>query len=350
MFADQEFAYIRDVFVMNNPELANNPEKIVAKIIEFDHDIDQILPKKIEQAIAIHILLQGRNMLARHIDSEERFIELDFNRPEEDFSIYDPSQDKYLGLYIAGNDNEMVVAAIKQTIPFEEKEYKIFHQLTELIGEILAGKLAGIIELDIKGERNIESSIRHELKNRDGWNYRKAERLILPPCANFAFDKVFWLDAMLMLKGEYNQDKKDKFDLGNSFRSLLPFIYTPKEIVNVLLVDDHLSQVEGMINILENWPNVLLKIEIKEDVIVPVIGDDIQIALLDNDMGNLSGEEVARQWRLLGYKGIIASTSGGGKVSYTPWHFQAKSIVATHQGAARNFCKFFSTLLKKLEE
>lgn len=185
------------------------------------------------------------------------------------------------------------------------------------------------MSISLFGKRIIENGLRHNLRL---FNFTRESAInyVFPPCADFS---TWHLGSvvnviMQMIEGKYYSDK-EKFDLDDFMPNLVVRMLVPENIVKVVIMDDEPKQIEGMEKILRAWHNVdCLTALYKEDDVFIRISEDVKIVLLDETLRQTNGTSVARLLvRQEGYKGLIASITGGSKPAFANWHFPNKDYI-----------------------
>lgn len=355
MFTDEEFATLRTFLQENNPKLAHDPGKMSEEMRKLDTFIDtELIPNPgkdntEEISIAINISLQGRNMMARMIGEPERPMpEVPGIAPADP----DPILDKHVVVWAGGSDS-CFSRAVRQVI--NDTRVIIYDTTNLMVSAVLNGKVCGIVSMSPSGkaETNVESLVRHEIKNRKDWNYERAQALTLAPCADFSALELMPMANCIgkMLTGEYMLPT-DKYELTRDLPRLTALMYQTKKVHDVAVVDDQNTHIaNGIARLLSAWPKVRWVImdgrqlhssgyEIKKGAIV----------LLDEDLDEgHKGVNVATTLRKHGHTGMIVSISGGGKPSHVSLHFQAKATVATDRSSAEGFVKFMNIVLRQAD-
>lgn len=338
-----------------NPGLCNDREKLASKIAEFDSEIDKLLqtkPKELEAAI--NITLQGRNAVAILLDVEAREVDCDF--PIEAITLTAPAipSDKFVGLIC---NSEGQIRAIKQILPQElqdETRFKILDS-RDAVDAIISNNVAGLVNLDY--HRNTYTtldfaySLRHDLKNRDGWNQERADNKILPPLFVTSIHQIYngFGVALQMANGTYHSSEvvENKVNLPDYRSSLIARMKVSKYIPSVVIIDDNESCFSGMLYLLNIWPKIHLTIihEFGDDIPKPRLAD---ILLLDHDLGskNYNGGDLLNYWyNNSPFKGTVISTTGGDTQPYGSYHFKRKAIMSIGDLAA---CHEFIALINQV--
>lgn len=128
----------------------------------------------------------------------------------------------------------------------------------------------------------------------------------------------------------------------------------PEKKTKVVIVDDYASCMLGMKIILKAWPNIsVLAIlqEPREELIIP----ETDILLLDEDMRDLTGTEVAKKLKSQIHCPLIASTTGLDKPAYTDWQFKRKNELIMPDNLKNHkisyqFIEFMNKLLQEIEK
>lgn len=135
---------------------------------------------------------------------------------------------------------------------------------------------------------------------------------------------------------------------------LTRMMHIPKNKVRIVVVDDSFDELEFMAGVLENWLNIeCLGIYQKEGMEVADVVSQIpfaaEVVLLDEGMQGFCGSDVAISLQESGFKGVIASTTGGHKPDYTKWHYGLKGAFGRNPCLAiEKFILFVNSLLKEI--
>ncbi len=357
MLSDAEFEQLKTFFERQRPKLIGNPNDVRAEIKKLDDAIDnEYLPFALQNGAtntesAIQITLQGRNFLARYIGETERPMPVIAGVTPEPI---DPLQFKHVAVWTGHHEENEFTRAMKQTIPIlaEDKDYRLYTNFELLIDEILQGNTCGVVGFSLDHLGRVESSIRHDLKNRPGWNHWKSEAAILPPCADF--NKLPAMIAALknMREGTYTK-ATETFDLGKELSGLLAHMYVTAAEEMVIIVDDSLNEVKAIARILEAWPKlkVFQWTGLADRPDKPTDINDQAIILLDDDLGkdSLNGSAITERLAKEGHKGPIVSITGGENPAYAKLHFQGKAAVGSSRQMALDFIKFMNKVLQQAE-
>lgn len=353
MFTDQEFAELKQLFEKNNPALAQDPQGIRAKIGEIDQQIAKLQHEHPEGCgFAVCILAQGRNFFARYLGEPE------IATPMLKGASLAPAaiESKHVAIFIPEGDT--LRRAIEQVLQTTRPDlrFKCYEKMGELLDALQKGEVCGAIGLFLQPDGHpsrLEGVIRHDLKNKTGWDIVKVQHFALPPCASFGPPHLLTnlLEAALqMQKGEYQapKPKDENFVLSDHLSRLSAHMFVPPRQIRVAVVDDEEAAVWGLKIILRSWLNLDLQVYSPgtQDTLEAEQGPDI--LLLDEVMSPISGTEFARLFMDQGYRGIIASISGGAKPGYTQLHFPHKLAVSKSYAAALEFVNFMNSLLGKL--
>lgn len=349
MFTDEEFAMMKKVFETNRSELANNPEEIGKEMRHLEqmmHDTAQRKEKDYE--IAIQILLQGRNFLARYIEEPE------ISYPINQVDQLSPLEKKHVALYIAGGESPFFKAVIQATEMFKEVlRFRSYIKIPDLLEAILANEVCGIVAFHLEKTSFIEGSLRHDLKNRDGFDYNMAQAYPLPPCVDFHPPHPLMkaiTEIIRLQNGIYQPASEENFYLPDALPHLLPHMHIPETSTKITIIDDNERAITGMEEILGSWPNILSVTIIQNNSAIPKLPPDTKIVLLDENLGKLiTGTQVAKDLIQKGFTGIIASTSGGKRPKFAKWHFGAKEEIVKQYQMAWEFVYFINSLLKAID-
>lgn len=352
-FTDREFKAMSDCFEKNNPDLANNGEKIKGEISEFDTDIkdyqqrlliEEDGEKVLTLQCAIKLLLQGRNFLARFIGlAELPMPEFEWKPPE---LMGGQIRKKWVAVVMA-DKSEVTEKAMAQVLKmaFPDVRYKFYRDYVGLIKDLPS--LAGIVSASLEPTSfSIESGIRHDLKNQPGWDVDRANEVILPPCYNGSYAEIIVLmDVMKQMQAGDWRVNKEKFVLSDSLSSLLVHAKVPSKLTEVYIIDDEQEMIAGIKLILNSWPK--LACYCFQDELLDVGKKASGIFLIDEDLGNKrTGTDLVAQLKKADIPRVFASISGGAKPAFTEHHFQLKSMVKNNYSAARQFVSFMNKLIE----
>lgn len=355
MFTDEEFEQMRAFLVVSRPDFAN-PEKVRAEIKKLDDYIaneilTQVGKEDPEQlSIATNITLQGRNLLARLIGELER----PMPDIQEFTAVPEPITLRHVAVYSVSDSCE-VLQHVLTTIQEKDVRYKVYKNMSALIDAILNHEICGIVSISITSRHltRIESLIRHELKNREGWTRDKADQLVLPPCID-ATDILYLVHYIHSLLAGNVSAIGTTFNLIEVIPWLVAKMFVPPAECDVIIIDDKPDEVAGIETILAAWPR-LKPIKIicsgaSRDLLSHIRLRGYGIVLLDEDMGDTKGSVLANQLRESNPRVIIASITGGNCPSYTRDHFQAKTYVEKDSFAAVGFVRFMNAILQRKEK
>ena len=350
MFSDEEFKLMQEAVRKNNPDLADNPDEIRAKMAELDTMRSEFTTQGLDQetAPAIHILLQGRNFLARCIGEPEVPVPDDVARIVAGEEPKQEIDDKHVAVFI---EKALLPALAKAYGLIEDLRYEAYTELNALVKAVAMGKVCGVVAIQVAPTRRIENSIRHDLKSLPGWNIERASAVALPPCADISVHQIMLGASAIiqMRKGEYQKPDSDKkFNLAESLPNLAARMKIPRAPIRILVVDDEPKTIEGMMAILGIWPKVTGSTLILTCDKEPVLPDS-DIFLLDEAMGQVTGSMIAQSIKKIDARAIMASTTSGGKPAYANWHFANKGSIATDYESAIGFVNFVNKLIAEHE-
>ncbi|MDZ7611318.1 MAG: hypothetical protein U5L10_00990 [Candidatus Moranbacteria bacterium] len=359
MFSDWQFESLREVFQQNNPRLAGDRLGCERQIKKFDDEINKLLEEKEEGFEGgVNILLQGRNLIARHIGAEE--VEMpEFSLPSTEKSFYESAiGDKHVAVFVPGRkEGEFFALAIDKALSLFDRhiQFVCYTDVKCLIDQILASEICGVVAFHLERRGDVEAYIRHEIKNLPGWNSSKAEKYFLPPCKDYfpvhPLGKI--LQEMISMQSGFFQEG-EQFELDKAMKSLVSHMYIPQNDPIVLLVDDRQNEVDGLIRILKAWPAIGLEIIIGSICNVDQVAlpeKEFDILLLDEGIGQISGTELVEDFfnQKPNFPGIICSISGGDKPGFTQYHFQSKLQVKKGFEQALGFVKFMNGVLRRFD-
>lgn len=353
--SDDQFEEIGDAFLKVNGKI--DQEKILRDIAGLDNEIEQQMQNLDEErAMAICILLQGRNILSLVLGQEQA------RAPKGVAKLL--SQAGHVDLPIAIYCPEPVLARAVDCVlkNMEMGGYAIIDNMQELLDLALSDELSGVIGVSSSKYGDVLASMRHDLKHLDGWDYEKAQTAKLPPCRNWIAGQSTFLPVIfneLRSNSSENHSASDpqteNFDLRAAVKDGIDRLWpakTPAKPLTVAVCDDNQPEVEGLLVILDAWPGVVVSYFDAEscddahDLAAVVSLHDI--VLLDENMGKITGSEVARQ--LTGKAGIkcqIASISGGPTPAWAKSHFPNKNSVMFDKDLAMEFVRFMESLMSR---
>ena len=334
-----------------NPKLFNDPAEMKKVMAEFQKCFDEEA-----DPIAKNIYAQGRNFMATVLGEElipEPKIEIETEDREEIIEI--PEQTVAVKV-----DGEIYMRAMQKAITAVRPELKIevYHEYKPLIQDILAGKIAAIIGIGMfEEEVRTEGIIRHDLKYFPGFDFKKAEKFPLPPIAH-QYQPVLLKDivemAEIIIKGKFvPKEDTEEYDFENTLPLLRAEMLPAKEMTVIALVDDVPHEVDGMIRLLEVWPNlavfpILGEPENVNELVNKILAINPKIVLLDEAIATVKGTDVANALWEHEYAGIIASTTGGSCPKYTKDHFGRKIKIEEDLNATEQFIQFMNRLIARL--
>lgn len=338
--SEKDFEAMERIFIEQNPELAENATKIRDEIDSFDKDIKALMESKEEGfEAAVLILCQGRNFFARYIGDEEMEIP-EFKKEEE----VNPLLEKHVAIYIDSKDGVLQKCFQKVLGMSSDLRIEFYDSVKGVIESLLTGKLCGIIGIQMNKEANIERYVRHDLKNREGWGYEKAEAMVLPPCVDLI--PPHQLTEILgaihqMQEGKYFQEEDFYFE--DELSDLIGQMQIPNREIQIVIVDDRPEEVQGMTTLLNVWPKVKCEVVIQNQPNLPTLSPSIW--LLDEDMPAPArkGSEYAKE--LEATEALLASTTGGSKPDFTNYHFGGKVGIRKNRSDALGFIKFINKIL-----
>ena len=357
---DEAFTSLKEAFERNS-KLAGNPDAIYEEMSKLRGLMGDALAssegEERERLVAVHILLQGYNFLARYLDEPEVILPSLEDRITGKLQQPDPITNKHVAISVPDKEDSSLFRSVERAVGTvldpAKWRYKIYEHGTKvLLRDILEGRICGILAFGLSGtQSSIESHLRHDLKNFPGWNYLKAELHTLPPCVDLPHgQEVVTILNLLprMQEGTYIAEGEDGYSVGEALPSLSAHFSPPKRIVTAMLVDDNKKEMEGMLTILKGLPNIHLYVHLQKDKSLPEIPDDLDILLLDEAMP-LSGREVYKYFMQEGFTGAVVSTTSGDKPDYAPLHFGRKRHITKSFETALQFVLFLNELVRKIE-
>lgn len=137
----------------------------------------------------------------------------------------------------------------------------------------------------------------------------------------------------------FARDNSPSMDL-----SFAAIVQKPSRRLRVAVVDDSPEAVRGMVAFLQEWPGLEVTF-VRQTEGLPDVDPDMDIVLLDENMGDVSGTEVYAALRGAGSKATIASTTTGHAPAFTRHHFGRKAVVPRDPGATRALVDFMNLLI-----
>lgn len=205
-------------------------------------------------------------------------------------------------------------------------------------------------------QASIEGYVRHDLKNRSGWDYDRANKFVLPPCQDFFLPhQLIEIVETLrqMQSSEFATVEGEEFDLEKALPALVAQmrILSPDCAFRIVVIDDTLSEVEGILQILGPWLNLdSFYINPEDGLDVGIVSRECEVVLLDEAMGKeLTGTQVRDELIRHGFKGVITSITGGEKPDWASEHFQGKISILKSREAAEEFVRFMNKLIRQFD-
>ncbi|MBT6691079.1 hypothetical protein HOB10_01955 [Candidatus Parcubacteria bacterium] len=309
-----------------------------------------------EDPVAKSLYLQGRNLLACAL-GRELLPEPDISAQAEE-AVSEPTIPEQVVAIKVGS--KVYAGAMKQSLAvMTDLRIETYFNNRILVQDLLAGKICGIISVSFKDGR-ADSIIRHDLKNLPGWDVARANSFPLPPVSDIR-EPVLLVNilelAAKMHQGEFFDRKEEKFDLEDHLAELRSTMLAPKSQLSVMVVDDMPDEVAGMMRLLNVWPGglVINEAAIGQSHIVDsdeqslvVIIERPDIVLLDEDIGDIKGSDVAEVLLDKDFEGILASITGGECPEFTRYHFGSKTSIQTSRQAAERFISFMNKLIDQV--
>jgi len=129
--------------------------------------------------------------------------------------------------------------------------------------------------------------------------------------------------------------------------------FMPASLLRVGVLDDSPSVVEGMLRVLDSWPNisstfyhVTPEVAAALDPFIDKIAQENDFLLIDEMMGDVLGVHVVDRLKAKGADPVLASISSGGKPSWADKHFADKQLIAKSRTAALRFVNFMASLIR----
>jgi hypothetical protein len=362
--SDSEFEQMQAALIEGGRD-HHPPQEMQLRIEAFDRDIENYLEDlNKDTVLAVNILMQGRNFAARLLGLEQRRAPREVVKmlrsitgEQAPVAIYCHNSTIFLTI-------KQVMEALKETLEALGKVSYVFcDDLDELADAALHGEISGIISVNLDSRGKLESSIRHDLKNRDGWDYQKAEAVELPPCRDLHAGPqilaklMFTIQDMHELPAEQMRDPNmtaDAFDLkeaiGNGIHKFRNMAALPATLT-VAVCDDQPPEVEGLMVILRAWPDVEVHLhdskDFKDDKELGLMTSKCDIVLLDENMGHITGRMMSEYYHQLGSTSPVVASISGGIVPWTKKHFKDKCKVMKVRVVALEFMHFMDHLLEE---
>lgn len=354
VLTDEAFEMMKGVFERNNPELAADRTKMGEKLTELHVEIEKLTDERPEEwEAAVKILLQGRNFFARYLGEAE--MEINFAEPVPEVPEIER---KHVAVYVAGGGGDMnpLYLAVRKVLGLfkDALRHECYDSMEELIVALQRGEVCGIVALQLDCSASILSHIRHDLKNRPGWNYDRAQSFVLPPSADFSplHDLIKVVETIKAMQDGKSRvsDPEGPLDPEN-LAALVSHMRVPSRQMAVSIVDDEAGMITGLVKVLEAWPNLKVRAHIHQGELPSDLDAQSDLLLLDEAMSRLTGTQFYKHLRDMGgFKGIAASISGGEKPGFTQWHFGGKALVDKHAKFARDFVEFMNRLITAAEK
>jgi hypothetical protein len=361
MHTDEYYKSVVALFRKENPELCNDPERLQSGIDKLDNYIDTLIETKLNDwKISVNISLQARNPLAIILGIQIRDVDYDAVKSSNIITTKNPiPSDKFVILLCNSASIARAINAILPTVLRDEVRFKILDSQSA-VSAIIKDSVAGIVDFNYNSSRfttlDLAYSLRHDLKNREGWNQEMADNKILPPLSITNINQVHngFGVALDMANGTYHSSEvvKDVVNLGDYRSSFIARMKVPKYIPNVTIVDDYEPCIRGMLYLLNIWPNIDVKLvhEFGDKIPYPRVAD---IVLLDHDLGSAkyNGSDLLRNWYAESeFKGTVISTTSGDRQPYGSYHFKRKHRVATgHLDSCNEFIALINQVIETLD-
>ncbi|MBU0648542.1 hypothetical protein KJ969_00315 [Patescibacteria group bacterium] len=346
----EEYAILKDLFEKQNSKLRMNVEEIWDRVKKMDNEMDALLKSRYPgYENAIMLLIQFRNFFARYSGMDE------IGLPQEVKKLLERmTKEKHLAVYIEGGKVRLFpyVSEVLNDLYGKTKKIKCYHTVTELLQEFVAGKVLAVLGIHNKPGIAIQAHLREELKRLPEFAKDTADTCLLPKCRD-----LYPPLGLVRMRQAIEEMEHAALKPGQSIKSLKPStgaqdlttkMYPLDEEVNVTIIDDTPSEIQGMLAVLQQWPNIVVKVVSQTDAQMPNISvERTHIILLDEQMPGINGTGMAQEFMAQGFKGIIASTSSHIEPDYTKFHFKLKGKMDKDEQAVIEFKKFFNLLLMK---
>lgn len=335
-FSDEEYQSILKVFEQG-PLFQKGSEAIRTERAKLDDEISRLLKDKPpDYHLAINVLWQGRNFLARFLNEPE--IPLPVEPPQND----DASSKKFVAVYCPEAVLSAAVTQVLTTLPFVR--HRVYVKMSELLDSLIKGEICGVIGVS-STKSSVKNLILHDLGHRLGRD--QAEPLI-PPCADITPPSLvkIWETAFEMMSEKFGPVADEaSFSLTAAIPELTAVMITLVRTLKIAVVDDDAKVIAGVIEIFGHWPNLITRnflivntVPVEELLVSDII-------LLDESMP-IKGTAVRALVLKSGFQGIIASTTGGDVPDWADKHFGGKAKVARSLNQAKDFVKFMNGLIR----
>jgi len=347
----EEYAILKDLFEKQNPKLCRDLGEIWSRVQKIDNEIDALLKAKHPgYENAIMVLVQFRNFLARYSGKNEIGMPYEVRK-----SLEQLAEEKHVAVYIEGGRQYLFpfVSETLNSLYGKTKKMKCYYMATELLQEFVAGKVLAVLGIHNKPGMAIQTYLRIELRRMPGLGKNMADTCFLPKCKDLypPLDIIRMQQAIKELERsslKLDQDAKSLKPSTSTHHRLATDPFPSEKEVNIIIIDDTPSEIQGMMAVLQQWPEIIVQFIPQSDAQIPNISiERTHIILLDEQMPGITGTLMAQELKSRGFKGIIASTDSHVEPDYTKFHFNLKSRMDKDEQAVIEFKKFINILLMK---
>lgn len=268
-------------------------------------------------------------------------------------------EERFVAILVSSGSTQIALEQVMRLFG-PTMNFRCFATVDGVLDDILNGQVVGVIGINREPTDSAERFIRHNLSHRPGFDRAKADSYQLPPtydCSSPLSVTFIYKVASQMVQGLYrgqaatdaeeklSRERAANIEVESSGRSSEKF--APSSPRSVVIVDDEPHMARNMSRILEGWPNVSLTVIIT--IRLPEIPLDADIVLLDESMQRITGTQVYEDLQERGFRGLVASTTGGKPPQWVRHHFGLKKFISQSAGGAEMFIGFMNKLLSRLE-
>ncbi len=269
-------------------------------------------------------------------------------------------QEKVIAIFLDPSvDFSSTQTKLKMFLPFEP-EY--FSDIGKLLEAIASKRIFGVIGIQTKD--TMTKNLLYEFMERNAPIPGFEKLCDFSPIQDF-YEPIHLttITTALIDMHEANNKKAKKaspvetFVLLDAMDDLKKLMATPTRTLRIAVIDDQQQHAEDMLHILGSWPNIDIEVYVGEG-----IGESAEvlfktmttrppfpdIILLDEDLGDFTGTQVAKKIMEGTFNGYIISTTGGKKPEYTPHHFPDKGTVGRVQKTAEAFIQLINDRIKDI--
>lgn len=351
-----EFTQMREAYLETNK--VYDTDEFESRIKDLDDQIARHAEELTQESvIAINLLMQARNFLSLMLGKPQ-------SRAPRGVVKFMNKLQRVLTPVAVFYPTQAIAATIQESLKtMEARGYEIVTSYERLVDGVIHDEYQGVIGLYLTNEGDVEAVIRAELSEMPGWEQEAAAAIELPPCRNLQIDggeslaKLFFMiQDMQELPAKQMRDSEMMMEVFSLEKAISEGVFELRPTpctVTVTVCDNHLREVRGLVQILEAWENIRLLRHHSANYCDPgdlaLMMEKCNIVLLDENMNNLRGEDVAAalKQRTGENRQVIASISGDDKPEWAEYHFQHKARVVQSQDAAFEFVEFMKKLIAK---